>query len=471
VLPALLVLLAGSGYVFGLAWAHLRAQEAPPPLAVGAVLVVVGALAFSQAATVALDPARPPEWWRPAVAALVVAAGAVLVLLAPVHTAWSLLPAGGLAALAARAGETVGAHLASAVQLPRDDAVGDWSRQAPETRRIVLETWALAAAAAAFAVQGTGLTAGLGLVALGGLALAAGSHVQALRRLAASEGFLWEWADAAAALRGAALLIAVVLAVALAVPAVPALVPRGIPDAIRLLLHLLFRHGQRVPAPRRAAPQATGPAAHAGLGIPLPGAFAGEGGVSPGFMRFFAVDIQGWLFLLVGMAVLAVALVQYLRFARDIGGDWLEPLRRLWAALWGFLAFWRWMEVRSPGGQGRRAPAPGALAAASAPGAVEAPLGLLDPRRAVRASYRRLLRQAAASGLSREPGDTPARFAAVLAPAAGEAAADVADLTRTYEEARYSHHPVPRRVVPVVRAALDRILHVLVRRGPRSTPR
>ncbi len=460
VLPALLALLAGSGYLFGLAWLHVRAKAAPPPLLAAAVLVVVGVLAFSQAASVALDPARPPEWWRPAVAALVFAGAAALVFAAPRRAALALIPGVALCALSARAAETVGAHLASAVRLPEDDATGDWSRQAPETRRIVLETWVLAAAAAALAGRAPGVTPALALAAGGGLALAAGSHLHALRRLCANEGFDWERADAVAALRWAGALSAAVLAVAIAVPAVPALVPRGIPDAVRLLLKVLFLHRATPSAlPHRTAPT-PGAIPVAGVALPLPVGQSGSG-VSPGILRFLAFDLQDWLILGVAAVVLSVVLVQYLRFAREIGGGLGGLFRRLWEALVSILAFWRWLDaLRPPASRlaGARA-GDGAMAASGPPD--DAPFSLLDPRRAVRASYRRLLRHAAGAGVARAPGESPARFELQVAERVGGAAPDAAALTRAYEEARYSHHPIARQRVPLVRAALDRILRAL----------
>ena len=65
-----------------------------------------------------------------------------------------------------------------------------------------------------------------------------------------------------------------------------------------------------------------------------------------------------------------------------------------------------------------------------------------DPRGRVRQAYRRLLRGAERRGLVRPPAHSPRRFGRRLEPQMGERGPDLRALTRLYEEARYSGHPV-----------------------------
>lgn len=461
-LPALATLLGASGWVFGVAWAHAGPRTAPPVPLMAAVSLVVGVMAFTQAAAVALNPARPPAWWRPAIVGLVAAGTVGLVLAAAERGALGFLPAFAVCALAARAGETVGAHLGSAVRLPEEYGGGDWSRQVPETRRVVLETWVLAAAATALAGRGGGQTVALVALVGSGLALAVGSHVHALQRLCAGDGFTWARADAASVWRSAAGAAAVVLLVAALVPGVPPLIPRVLPAAVKLLLHTLFH---------RAAPTRVRPLAHVHTttilppgGVPLPGLPAlGGGGSGPGFG---ALDIFGqeWLIALIGVGVLGVAVWSYLRYGAT-GGDARGALRRLWAAILALFGFWRWLGAFGGGRSLAAAPGGGATAAAAGAGpASAAGLGWRgDPRRLIRAAYRRFLREAAAAGHARGPGQTPARYETAVSGELGDSAAagEAALLTRAYEEARYSRHAIKDERLPPVRAAVERLLQAL----------
>lgn len=60
-----------------------------------------------------------------------------------------------------------------------------------------------------------------------------------------------------------------------------------------------------------------------------------------------------------------------------------------------------------------------------------------DPRHRIRAAYQKFLAAAAASGLERAPGESPAAFAARLAAERGVPGAPLAGLTAAYEPARY----------------------------------
>ena len=69
--------------------------------------------------------------------------------------------------------------------------------------------------------------------------------------------------------------------------------------------------------------------------------------------------------------------------------------------------------------------------------------GWTDPRRRVRAAYRRVLAQARGHGLVRPLWASPRRFGPALARRAVGREPEVATLTRLYERARYSAHAIP----------------------------
>jgi len=86
---------------------------------------------------------------------------------------------------------------------------------------------------------------------------------------------------------------------------------------------------------------------------------------------------------------------------------------------------------------------------------------LTDPRLAVRAAYRRYLRAAAAAGHARAAAESPTAYLQRMRPVVATAEPEARDLTTTYEQARYSGHPVAPIGVARVREALARLLRLL----------
>ncbi len=132
------------------------------------------------------------------------------------------------------------------------------------------------------------------------------------------------------------------------------------------------------------------------------------------------------------------------------GGWWRALLLLLtgwWEALLSLFAFFARLRpdfgARRPRAPGRRGSRPLAV---EAPRAVrQAPRsGAGDPRRRVRLAYRRLLAAGRRKGHVRPPGFSPRRYRTALEPKVGGAAPELRNLTRLYEEARYSAHPVDR---------------------------
>lgn len=460
VLPALGLLQGGTAYVLAAAWRHLYPHAAPPPGVVVAGALVVTAVACSLAVSFALHPAKPTEWWRPALALLCAATALPAVLTAPGHLVPVAVAAVALMALAARGGETVGRHLAPALAVPGDDPHGDWAAQGPETRRLVLETWVCAALAAA-AVHGPAATAALVLSALGGLTLTAGVALGAADRPdgPTGEGFTWEAPERAAAWRGAAALGGAAVLLAALIPALPPLrSPRlygWLPAALAWLLRPTPR---RLAAARHLLPLPSGtPAA------PLP--FTAGAGAGRTTAAIHLGDI-GAHRLVIGViaAVLLLLLVELLAWRPEfraaigrLGRSLVAAIR--WRQLWRSLWLWGRREPAwnppsgaDPGGPERVGHRPGGLAT------------LTDPRLAVRAAYRRYLRAAHAAGHGRAPAESPAAHLRRLGPLLEHAAPDARALTAGYQEARFSAHPIPAAGLPGLRAALRRLLRLL--RGP-----
>jgi hypothetical protein len=65
-----------------------------------------------------------------------------------------------------------------------------------------------------------------------------------------------------------------------------------------------------------------------------------------------------------------------------------------------------------------------------------------DPRRRIRALYRRCLREAGRAGIGRSPHQTPRAFRRMVERSEPALAGGLADLTLAYEWARFSPHPM-----------------------------
>jgi len=453
VLPALVLLLGGSAYLLAHAWGRLLPTSAPAAWALVGAGLFVSLVAFALAVGFALHPADAPQWWRPLIVVVVCVTGPAAALTGQAHLVPTALACAALMLLFARAGETLGRHLAPVLRLPGDYPHGDFARQSPETRRIVLETWVLSGLAAA-AGGGPAVTAALALMAAGGLVLAAGAKFDTARRLAEREGFTWTTADRWLAWRGAGLAGLLALAVAVAVPGLPPLrtpavfllplrllqwLLRPVPDRTASLLAALKVH---LPVPALPIP---------GLGVP--GAAAGA---TPGFGPW-----PTRVAMLIVLALLALLVVEM--------RHWLPELRqnaaRLWSALRSPGALWRlllqWLRLRPLAAAWRPAATPTADARPRGRSPAEWLAALADPRLAVRAAYRRYLRAATAAGHPRAPSESPARYLERMLPLVNPAAAEADDLTHAYEAARFSRRPVAATGLPRVRAALARLLRRL----------
>lgn len=478
--PAVTLLIATAIYVPAAAWVALAPKTAPAPLALVVAAAAVGLVEFVLAATFVLGAAHAPAWWRPGAAVAVVAAGALATWTAPVFSAWGVLGAAVGVGIAARAGETLGRHLAPALALLADDTSGDWSRQAPETRRIVLELWLLAALAAAMVPSGPGLIAALGLTAAAGMLLITGAKLSSVQRLAAQDGIRWPAADLALAWRGAATLALGVVVVALWLPPLPPLLSLRFVHLIGSALDLLFRPVAGHSAPAGNATAHVPPLVSvSGGGGPAHGPSAGHSPsarppashhVNPLARLASALtalfELRNLLPVLAVPVVLLIAVIGVLRALRAYGGDWRGALAHLWAALAGIFGFWRWLA--GPGDlRQARAPQPGEVAVFAVGPAAGRPAlgGWFGVRQAVRAAYRRFLRDAKASGREREAAETPAGFARRLGPVLQGGAKAAGDLTRAYEEARFSDHVIGRQRLPWVRQALAHAVEALRRAG------
>jgi hypothetical protein len=78
-----------------------------------------------------------------------------------------------------------------------------------------------------------------------------------------------------------------------------------------------------------------------------------------------------------------------------------------------------------------------------------------EPRVAVRRVYQAMLAWAAARGQSREPHQTPAMYADVLAAALPPASAALGTLTEVYVHARYANEPPTPDDARLAAASLD----------------
>ena len=106
-----------------------------------------------------------------------------------------------------------------------------------------------------------------------------------------------------------------------------------------------------------------------------------------------------------------------------------------------------------------RGPRSGAAVGGQRPAAGLA--GLMDPRRVIRASYRRFLRSAASAGRARATAETPAGYADRIEEFLGADASHARALTAAYEEARYSDHALGAPLATRARDAVGRLVRRL----------
>ncbi len=458
---------AGAAVLLGRAWAAVPRGGPPTPFL--AALATAFALAeFGLASRFALRASRPPDLWRPVVFGALVAGGLALGFSAASNRILDAAVAFVLLGLAARCGETLGKHLAPLFAAPGDDPGDDSSAQAPETRRVVLETWVGAAAAAAFSHAG-GATAILALAAAGagGLILTAAAKQSAAERLAAADGFMWTAADRREAWRAALAPLGGALALALLIPGLPRVLSGRFFAAPAALVGWLM--GQDAASGRTARVGRFPSPGHLAVGLPvgLPTQATVSGGVAA---NGALLGYRGVVFILLALGALAIlvtAVVTFLRFAFDADAGGIRgALRRLWDAILALFDFLRTMLSGGMWGGALREGGRRPRAGDGVPAGVAArDRGGRGPRWAVRLAYGHYLARARAAGLPREAGETPARFERRIRPEVPPAAASpLGSLTRAYEEARWSEHPVGVDLARGVQAAARMLVGLLRRR-------
>ncbi len=150
--------------------------------------------------------------------------------------------------------------------------------------------------------------------------------------------------------------------------------------------------------------------------------------------------LQALLFWGALTAVAVHALTIFLRQQRD----WLATLRQAHAARW-LLAPWSWLRrLRT---LVARRPSPLTAGGTASPPPAAAAWGFLslrrlDARQRVQFFYLALLRRGRERGLPRQSGQTPAEYAQQLRAALPDQQTDIAALTASFQEARYSRHEI-----------------------------
>lgn len=400
---------------------------------------------------------------------------------------WLLTAA--LLGLAMRAGETAAAALVDVLHnLPRGNPLQghgpkiDWANArraeaAPPdadldrvtgenplwtTWRLVAEAWLLAAASAAIGGPGPDYRAAAACAAFGGVVLVVGADIAVLRATWQAQRFTVD----ARHLRthwGLALAVALCLvAAALVIP-----LPRGVVPAAGGWARLGFPSptpaGTVVPDSGMRTPHVAQPA-----GTNAIGALAA-------IIHALVAEIFAFPFLLLAeiplalpvLLVAAAVAVLVLRFPSETRAI----LRRLLASLVSALAFWRWIRLPARmraalrrlgllGPEGEPDPS-----GPPPPNLLERLWAMLDPRAAVRTTYRRFLRQMAEAGMPRPTHASPRAYAGALP----DAPPEVADLTTAYELARYSDHAPERTWLEMARRGMAAV-HRVARRlqvGPK----
>ncbi len=481
--PALSGLVLGPMLVAWLAWTHLRPGTQPEIVLFLVFCLGLALTDFSLAASFALSPSNRPGWWRPSVLGAVIVLGLVGVLTAAHHHEL-LISLGVLTLLLAwnaRLAETLGSQLAAGGALSASRPSGDTSATSPECTRIVLETWVLTGTATFLVghvswlgVLSTALTGFCGVVVV------AGAKLTALRVDARRDGFEWATTDAQAMWGHVASLafLAVVLG---------AIFPAAMPPVFSLrFLRLFGKLGAwifRITAP--TAPKAVvkrPPVSHTHPTSvsTTPHRTAPPPVVSHVRSNVHTLRTPHWLhtvlaFLAAGgvqkvLTILALvglpALIIYIfvAYLRETDGGVNGALQRLWAQIRRIFGFWQFFRSTSRLGEPLEAEAtnrsharrPGPIASVRMAWAA-----MLDPRRAVRAAYREFLHGAGDAGHPIRTGQTPATFEASLSPVLSGEHDAAGELTRAYEVARYSDHPVALALVPRLRIALVRTIAAL----------
>jgi hypothetical protein len=189
---------------------------------------------------------------------------------------------------------------------------------------------------------------------------------------------------------------------------------------------------------------------------------------SPSYWLEVVKTLAFWAILL---GVIGYAVYLYARQNEQV----LQALRRIpGVALLG--RFWRWLRGRlqALGVGASQAVRAGLQRLRSARPAVDSSpwrfinLRRLSPRQRVLFFYLALVRRAGEVGLPRQPSQTPYEYAHTLAASEPEVDTDVASLTESFVEARYSRHDITPDKAGLVQRIWERLRRAL-RRKPRAT--
>lgn len=178
--------------------------------------------------------------------------------------------------------------------------------------------------------------------------------------------------------------------------------------------------------------------------------------------------LRSVLFWVVMIGVIVFAFRHYLRQRQDL----LARLRRL-PGVKQVLAAWQWLRgrmssanrrLRAAWQAGRQRSRPGTPTSPAAPWRFTNP-GRLSARERVLFFYLAMVRRGSEAGIHRQPGQTPYEYAQTLEAALPENFEDVASLTDSFVEARYSRHDISSEQAGTVQTLWERIKRALRRRG------
>lgn len=178
---------------------------------------------------------------------------------------------------------------------------------------------------------------------------------------------------------------------------------------------------------------------------------------------FQSVVFWGLFFLVCGYA-----LVQYFRQNREL----LERLRRIPGLRWfteGMNAFLTWLRGATKTATEMAAATWARVRPQPRESTAPTPWNLIRPNRMTPRArviffYRAMLRRGEESGLPRDPAATPTEYATTLRRALPEEDPDIAIFTQAFQEARYTHHPIPEETASQVKAVWEHLRGLLKKR-------
>ncbi len=179
--------------------------------------------------------------------------------------------------------------------------------------------------------------------------------------------------------------------------------------------------------------------------------------------------LRSVLFWVVMIGVVFFAFRHYLRQRQDL----LERLRRL-PGVKQLLAAWQWLRarvghanqrLRAAWTASRQRQRSSADISSTTPRRFANP-GHLSARERVLFFYLAMVHRGSEAGIRRQPGQTPYEYAQSLEAALPENFEDVASLTDSFVEARYSRHDISTEQAGTVQTLWERIKRALRRRGP-----